>query len=273
MATLKSLFPIVGSLGNLSFYTTAGSDRITVRQKGGPSKKMILTSDRFVNTRHNMSEFGGRSKGSKFILSTLRPLTIVSRDKVFNALNRPLKAIQDHDGESRKGQRHIFISRKPVLLEGFSLDRNKAFESFVSTPLAADVFPDTATAQVTIPELIPNTNLHLPDRFPFYRMMCSFAAVPDFRFTEHGYVADVLTPQQPKVVYESTSWLLAKGRFPGALLSLKLPQADSAKPFVFMLSIAIQIGMPAASGDTEPVKYQGAGKIVRVVPSGDADRG
>lgn len=256
---------MVGSLGNLSFYIPANSDKVTVRQKGGPSKKMILTSDRFTNTRHNMAEFAGRSKGSKFIVNTIRQLTIVSRNNVFNALHRPLKAIQEHDTESRKGQRNIFISRKPMLLEGFSFDKEKAFENFVSSPLFADIFPDTGAAQLTIPELIPGTNLHLPDRFPYYRIMCSFATVPDFLFTEHGYVPDTTMPRQSNPVYQSTDWLLPKKRFPGAEISLALPQRYSGNRFVFMLSVAIQLGMPSAMGHTEPVKYQGAGKIARVV--------
>lgn len=268
MATLKSQLVIIGSLGNLSFYKPANSEEVVVRQKGGPTKEMVLKSKRFVNTRLNMAEFGGRSKAAKCIVDSLRELTIVAKGRVSNALQRPLTAIQKGDTIGRKGERAIYLSRKPILLEGFSFDKKRTFESIISTPLGTEVFPDSATAGVTIPELIPGMNLNLPDRFPFYRIICSFAMIPDFHHSDRGYVPNLPRLARAAHTEKETEWIPARSRFHGGVLSMTLPNQEPDKPFVFLTSVAIQVGMPSEDGRMKPVKYQGAGKILRVVPWG-----
>jgi hypothetical protein len=64
MAELKGI-PFIGSLGTLSAYKRKDSDKIILRGKGGPSKEQIKNGAQFELTRHNISEFGGRSKAAK----------------------------------------------------------------------------------------------------------------------------------------------------------------------------------------------------------------
>lgn len=259
---------MVGSLDTLSFYRRADSDETFVRHKGGPSKKDIMHSPRFVKTRHNMAEFGGRSTAATYIAKSLRHLDIVAKGTVSNKLKRPLTTIQHLDPVSGEGKRNIILSQHPGLLEGFSINKARTLESMASTPILSEVFPESATAEVIIPEFIPRTNLHLPERFPFYRFVFSFAIVPDFHYSERGYHPNISRLTYAAETHQSTEWVSTKSPFPGEKLSMVVQKPASDAPFVFVLGAAIQIGMPSEFGSIERVKNEGAGKILRVVPSG-----
>src|SRR3982751_3410246 len=72
MAKLQGPLRFTGKLEDLSAFYRKDLDQIIVRMKGGATKERIQKDPTFANTRRINSEFGGRSKMSKWIRKILR---------------------------------------------------------------------------------------------------------------------------------------------------------------------------------------------------------
>jgi len=270
MAILKSQLQFTGSLGQLSAYTARGSDKIILRTKGGPSKEMILKAPQFQNTRRNMEEFRGRVKASQFIMQALLPFKAAMDYNINASLHKILKPIQDLDTGSEWGKRNVCVTRKPILLEGLSINKKNSLESVIQTPLSCSFQQDIATATITIPELIPGLNFHtLPggaregaQPFPFYRLIVAIALVPDVVYTKKGYVSAVPDLTSSYVVSETTDWMGASVERPSSSFTLSL---DRDIPEVASVVITAGLQFGTATGNMiEVAKYFGAGKVLMV---------
>ena len=269
MAVLESLLQFTGSLDNLSFYKLSGSGKIVVRRKGGPSRKQVLKGRKFENTRLNAKEFAGRVLGSQMILRALLPVRRIFNYNVALALHKPLRAIQVLDPSNGKGRRAINLSLKPSFIEGFNLNTRNSLDSVIRTPIEARVSPE-GRAVVRVPELVPGVNLMLPEKYPYYRIVISLAAVPDLLVEDKHYVSAV--PDLSSTTYKEieTPWISIKNPSDESAFELTHPMPVNTS-FVWMLSLGIQVGFPSEFDDIRAVKKQGAGKILKVVPAGKAE--
>lgn len=159
MPVVKSLFQITGSLGNLSFYLRKDSEKFLVRTKGGPTKEQIKNDPNFERTRENMSEFGGRAAASKQIMNAVRELKLLADYNIAASLQPLLAAIQKFDQESKRGQRHIFLSRQAQWLADLEFNKKNPINSIVRNPPVFTIDRAAANATIEIPELLPGLNL------------------------------------------------------------------------------------------------------------------
>src|SRR6266566_4571611 len=143
MGKLKPGFMFTGPVGNISVYNMRGVDDPVVRTKGGASKEDIETKAVFERTRQLNAEFGGRAKGSKWVMNMLWPQKQLADYNIAGPINSLLRSIQALDTESKPGQRHVVLSKKPRLLEGFSLNKKNTFDSTVRYPLSWQIDRDT----------------------------------------------------------------------------------------------------------------------------------
>ena len=97
MAKQKSIIKINGSLGALSFYQDKVNGNI-VRQKGGPSKEHIQTSETCEVVRQNNSVFGTASSAQKLVRESFHSLTNLCPDPILkNRLQKKLMEILRYD--------------------------------------------------------------------------------------------------------------------------------------------------------------------------------
>ena len=153
MAILFSDIQFLGSVGNLSAYRMKGSDKIILRKKGGGSRKKIKTSPSCERIRKINMEFGGRSAVTKLIRRALGPVRLLADFNFTGHLHKILQPIQADDRINKTGERSVPLTRNPKLLEGFSLNRNRTFESVIRTPVSYSLDKDTRSATLTIPAL------------------------------------------------------------------------------------------------------------------------
>lgn len=150
MARLTPGIHFTGSLGNLSAYKMRGVDRIVLRTEGGASKEKIKTSPSFENTRRVNAEFSGRTIASKWIMRMLWPQKAVADYNIAGPLNALMKPVQKLDTASDFGKRHVLLSKKLSILEGFSFNRHTLFESVVRAPLSCAITKEMLNAEVDI---------------------------------------------------------------------------------------------------------------------------
>src|SRR6186997_3219130 len=165
-------FGFTGTLGNLSAYKMKGSDKIIIRTKGGASKEKIKKSQRFVNTRRNNAEFGGRSTASKHIRLAMGATRALADYNIAGPINALIKPIQAMDTKSEWGKRNIFLTKNPGLLAGFNLNKPNTFDSIIRTPANYVFSNENLSAHITIPALIPGINLFIPPGpYPLYKVI------------------------------------------------------------------------------------------------------
>jgi hypothetical protein len=239
-----------------------GTDKIVLRRKGGPSRKQVKHSPKFVNTRRNNMEFGGRAKAAQHIKHILHPLTFLADYNITGPLNALLRPIQKMDTQSEWGQRHILLSKEPRLLEGFTLNRRYLFETIVRTPVSYAIHEQKEEAIVDIPALLPGINFMVPGNYAWYQFIAVMGLVPDL-----FYARDIYLPKDRKRDYWTTigetDWLPVNTTAPARKLELK--GSSQGKPDACSNLVALGIAFGTIrNNNIEPVKYIGAAKILGV---------
>lgn len=265
MGTLTSDIQFTGSVGNLTAYRMRGTDKIVVRRKGGATKERIKNGSEFDLTRRNNAEFSGRSTASRYLMRMLHPLKALADYNVAGPLNALMKPIQELDPTSELGERQVMLSKNPVILEGFSLNRNTLFESVVRAPITASISRETLSAEVTIPALRPDINFKPRTDYPLYSFQVVLGIVPDLFFSADGYRPSHPDFAKLSAVFQESGWFpTLKGCEPTTISlqrATELPNND----FTLMLSIGICYGHLTGSGSIEQVKYAGAAKVLMLI--------
>lgn len=263
MARLESEFTFIGPAGNFSAYRMRGVDGIILRKKGGVSRKRIKNDPNYAPTRHLNAEFGGRSKVTHYILRALHPLNKLRDYNLPGPLNACLRPAQLADTVNRRGERHIALSQHPAVLEGFSLNRKRIFESVVSAPVLCHINRETFSAEVTFPKLIPRVNFSPPREFQHYGFQAALGIVPDHFFTPHGYEpAKEYFWNTPSVLME-TPWYTSSNGSESIALPMNIPYLPPDENFTLILTIGLRFGKVGRNGTIEQVPYTGSARIFR----------
>lgn len=264
MAKLRTLYPFHGTLQGMSAFTRRDLPGVVIlRTPAGPSRHDIRTRPSFDLTRRNGQEFGGRSTAAKWIRRALQPLRGQEDHNVMAALIALLKPVQERDGASAFGQRHVCLSQAPHLLAGFNLNRKYPFEGVVRSPLDYTLSKETLTARLQVPELLPGVNFFAPTGAPWFRVTALLGVVPDLFFARPRYkAAGDYSSLFSTVVH--TEWFPVKGGAPATVLDLQLPYTPPDAQFSLLLAAGIQMGTAGATGSMEGVRYTGSGKVVEV---------
>jgi len=106
MAKQEGLFPIQGTLGNVTFYKSGGE--YLARTKGGVSKDRIENDPAFALTRQNGAEFGSAASSGKVLRNSIRPLLLAAKDNsIVFRLTKLMNAIKKLDSVNPRGQRNV----------------------------------------------------------------------------------------------------------------------------------------------------------------------
>jgi hypothetical protein len=266
MGLLESEFQFTGSLGNVTAYRMRGVDRIVVRKKSGVSKERIQNDRSFARTRENNVEFKGRAKAVRRVRLAIGPLLDHADYNFFGNLNRTMKYVQNGDAVNPGGERSILMSKYGTLLEGFSLNRYSALETLIAAPLAYTVSPETFSAKVGIPQLVPQINFFPPQKHQFFKLTAVLSVVPDL-FNKGGDYQpsdDDRYPVTPSQHYSETEWLNIRNGCHATTLEMQLAKAPVDHSCAFVLAIGITFG--ALDGEkVKRIRHTGSARIVKVV--------
>jgi hypothetical protein len=265
MATAHPNFPFIGTFGNLSVYKRHDMDKYIVRTKGGPSKEQIFHAPGFENTRRNISEFGGRSSATIWLLWALAPLRSLADYNIAGPLNALIKPLQQMDPVNEWGKRSIEFTRNPRIFEGFSLNRRYPFDSIIRNSLRYTLNKQTREASIDIPALVPGINFHVPGKYPMFSLIINPVIIPDLHYGPMGYV-----PASDKYVRTQsdtriTEWYPVLNGSPEMSLQMKINFTPPDEFFILMLTVGIRFGTIGADGNVQQLKRAGSAKILAVV--------
>jgi hypothetical protein len=257
----------IGPLGNVSVYKRHDIEQEIMRMKGGPSKEQIKKSPKFARTRELNMEFGGRSTTTKGIVHAMWPLKALSDHNITSPLNGLLRPVQLMDKMSDRGKRHVQLTKYPSLLEGFSLNRKRLFDSMIRGAITCTLSREEMLANIEIPSLVPQINFHPQANYPMYRIMATLGVVPDLFYTQGQY-----EPSSPKyrvtavpLIMVASPWHPVIEEAEELTLELKYPKMQPDEAYSLVLSIGIACGTMGIGGEIMQVPRAGSAKVLAVV--------
>ena len=262
MAKIKAGFPLNGTLGNYSIYKRKGTEKIVIRAKGGPSNELIKTSPRFAATRKSNKEFSGAGMASGKIQRAMYAVTHLADPVLSGRLTSVATMIQKLDTENPVGKRSLLFSRLPNILNGFALNIDIPFDSYVSSALDATVSRAALSASITVPKLTPKLNFHPPQDYELYRVIAVLGIVPDMQLGLYEY-----EPVNPNTQYfprqSQTEWASVFRISPETSLTIQLPEHSNFDTSCsLVLSVGIEFGKYLTEGLVKAGKQVGSAKIL-----------
>jgi hypothetical protein len=274
-----------GSLGGLSYYKMRGVKGTVVREKGGPPKARIKKDPELHMIRRNSAEFSGRSTAGKWIRKVIHAQLPMADYNISGPLASLLQVMQKMDSQGDKGKRTIRLSANPLVIKGFSLNKNTLFDSVVRSPVDYVISRETGSVRVQIPALMPAINLFTPDRYAMFRLIIAWGVVPDFypdgrkdqtynivqggvaenaffdkiRYAPSHQAYDNIPPEE----FRSDWYPITKGA-PAMDKELTLRVFPPDTDFTLVLSIGICYGIMEAADDVRQAPYVGSAKILAV---------
>jgi 2-methylisocitrate lyase-like PEP mutase family enzyme len=254
-----------GKLADLSAYRVRGFDKIIVRRKGGPRPEQIHTSEKFVNVRRTMSEFGGCSRMGRHVRLGLHQLRHLSDYNFGSDINSIMRQVQLRDEVGEWGKRNIILSEHARILEGFPLNTiNPTFDSVIRNPVYYTVDRATRSAQIDIPSLKRTINYFPQNNHAMFRIVITLGIVPDMAFNikEKEYLPP--TWYSPKFYSRdiSTAWYPSLEGMPAETLNIAVDALPPDDRWTLMLSVGVEYGALRENGKVQEVKRCGAAKIL-----------
>jgi len=251
-----------GRIDGLSFYKRRGSDKTIVRKSGGHSKEKVRHDPDLDLFKREGSEFGGRSKMSKYLRWALTFQKPFADYNLAGPLNALMKPIQLQDTISEYGQRGVPFSAHAHLLKGFSLNRKHPFDSVVRYPVTGVLEKETLSARVGIPNLVPNINFIPPVSYPYYSLRVSLGLVSDVVYGTYGFSATHKWYDERHACCTDTDWFPLLQGSPAMEVALRYDAIPPDQHFTLILAVGIRYGVLKSADLIEEVPYAGSAKVL-----------
>lgn len=199
MPRQSGIFPIEGSMGNVTFYKS--EDGFMIREKGGVSKERIATDPRFARTRENNNQFSLNAKAGKLLRDSITTLLKRGKDRRLSSrMSKIMSEIAKYDHTSIRGQKKVAIALENpeacAILTGFNFNSNAIMENVLTAVYTADI----ATGIINIPSVIPEEQVEAPGGATHVAFRSGFTAVnfatgeTDTKYSEKVMLPLNLTP-------------------------------------------------------------------------------
>ena len=161
MARLKGIIKIHGTLDDLTFYKT--QDGHLVKTKSSISKQRIMTDPNFQRTRENGSEFGSAASAGKLLRAAIRSLLLTTSDnRITSRVTKVMTIVKNYDATSARGFRNVGVAISQAAAKAELKDFDFNIDSPLSTTLFKPYAVNLTTGLITIPGLVPSTDISYP---------------------------------------------------------------------------------------------------------------
>jgi len=186
---------------------------------------------------------------------------------VWNGIGKKLIKL---DTEHPIGQRWLQISKYPMALEGFDMNKNFQFNALFKALLQYTIDKNEQSILLKIPRLNTSNDLYNPRNLPYFRLKFAYAQLADIYYDNESKV----NPYQFFMErngrfcnFYETSWLSTNDLIPAHeelfKLELKIPE-ELKQHFCYLLCAGIEYAVIGFGGQIEPVKNASAAKILLV---------
>lgn len=223
MARQRGPLKVEGRIGDLSFYKS--QDGFMLREKGGVTKKRIMTDPRFSRVRENLEEFARAGKSGRILRKAFESVLSKSGDRLMPArMQRMLMKVVQTDQANERGKRTV-ANGDLSLLEGFDFNATSSYSNTLKAILPCEIDRVSGELTVDVPAFVPQNKLFPPAGTSHYQFIVAGAEV-DFE-TENFEIVEQQSDIRP----------FDKQLSAPLTLSVQLPAA-SVLPLFLILKIA-----------------------------------
>jgi len=268
MAIVKGPFQISGSVGELSFYTRRGSDKVIMRTKGGTSGDKIKRQPQYAGFRNQQKEWSGVTKCASGVRMAFGGLHRIADYNLTASLNSLVNKTQKADTTAEKGKRPVRLSGYKQALDGFNFNRNQPFNSVLRVSVNFDTDRAKLKTIVHIPRINTDIDLVNLQRLPYFRIVVALGTASDMIYNEN--LGDYLPETEGlhgASATVSSSWFAANAIVEEQQLVVSMTDKQIARltgNTSVILSIAVEFGTIGITGEPIEVKYAGSGKVLKV---------
>lgn len=266
MAVIKGPFEITGSIKGVSFYKQAGSDKVIMRTKGGPSKEKIAKSPNFEKLRMHQQEWGGCVKMSAALKRAVFSTSALSDFNVSAAFNGLSKELQKCDTVQSTGKRNIELTKRKYVLDGYSFNRKNSFNTLLRVQISQKTERNELRATVQIPAIHCAAHLNNYYNHPYFRIVIMLGSVSDMVYTEEmNEYAPICRELHGNGKSAQTEWFSTGSTLEPQTIELSIDEYYRQflnNDVTLLLSIGIEFGKPGFTLEPQPVKHSGAALIL-----------
>jgi hypothetical protein len=269
MAIVKGFLQMTGSIKGVTFYTTAGSDKVIMRTKGGPTSNRMATGAEFAKVRQHQVEWSGCVQFAQALRDAIGETYRLADYNLFSVWNGMGKNLMKMDTVNEPGTRWLRLSEYKQELEGFNFNRNYPFTTIFRVSPSVDLNRELLQATVTVPRVNTESDLQNIQRLPYFRLIVCMGLVSDMKYNPDGMtskyepVVNDLQGMNRSTVSEwhSTNDILAQHT-----LSVQLDERIQpllTDEVTVLLSMGIEFGNVGFGDQISEVKRAGCGKILK----------
>jgi hypothetical protein len=186
MAKQKSLYKLVGTLGDFTFLKT--QDGYLTKEKTSINGDRIANDPSFARTRENGSEFGRAGKAGKTMRRAIQTLLQNSKDnRLVSRLTGAMLRVEQTDQINDRGLRTVYDG-DTTLLKGFDFNIDAQLNGTLYAPFSTSVDRALGLLSVHIPSFIPSERVAAPQGATHFKVS-SLGTEIDFQ--GESYVTDV----------------------------------------------------------------------------------
>ncbi len=175
MARQKGIFPIQGTIGNVTFFKSKHG--YLAREKGGIDASRIATAPEFQRTRENNFEFGRAGKAGKLFRDAFRTLLQkVSDSTVVARLTTEMLKVIKLDNTSTRGQRNV-LDGELEMLQGFEANLSSKLSTSFFAPFTATINRVTGVMVTDIPAFVPTVMVAAPSGATHFKISVGGAEI------------------------------------------------------------------------------------------------
>ena len=179
MSDNKDPYDFDDNLGDFrSYYDPATGKRIRGR-KGGPTPEQYRDDPKYARARERSNEFGGRSKWSSLVKTSLLDLGHLMHVRCFNKIMVAGRLIQEQEADGLHGYRCISVNNNPGALSMIEFNERHPFKSVVHVAYETLLSPDKTTVTLSIPRFITSRDVWWDSKFYAVRMYMVIAQLSD----------------------------------------------------------------------------------------------
>ena len=268
MAIVKGIMTMNGGVGNVTFYTQRGTNKVIMRTKGGATREKIAANPKFEGLRKHQKEFGVCSKFGKYTRSAFGDLRRVADYNLSAVLTGIGRNIMKLDTTSEAGKRALCLSQNKGALEGLNFNRTNPLTSVLRVFPRVDLDRENLRGVFTIPRINTDMDLMNFQKLPFFRLNVAIGAMTDMAYNPTtGKYEPMVIEMYGISVTLTGKWYSTRSVLPEHSLTVALPveRTEFLTPNVsILLSMAVEFGNVGTDGEPVEVKYAGSGKVVKV---------
>lgn len=175
MAKQKGIFPLKGTIGNVTFYKS--KDGFLAREKGSLDGKRIATDPAFQRTRENGAEFGRAGAAGKVLRAALRSLHQYAADsRMVARLTKEMMKVIQADAINPRGARNV-IDGEAELLEGFEFNADSKLSTSLYAPFTSAIDRIAGSLSIDIPSFNPANMVAAPGGTTHFKIVSAGAEI------------------------------------------------------------------------------------------------